>query len=78
MADRSQSVAVGTFAALIASGRFVAEFFRQPDEHLTEFAMRTGLNMGQWLSIPLILASIAVMVWALRRPPLASGTPAKA
>ena len=69
---------VGTFTALIATGRFVAEFYREPDEHLTEFAMRTGLSMGQWLSIPLILASAAMIVWALRRPPLASGTPAKA
>jgi phosphatidylglycerol---prolipoprotein diacylglyceryl transferase len=69
---------VATFTALIATGRFIAEFYRQPDEHLTEFAMRTGLSMGQWLSIPLILAALAVMVWALRRPPLASGTPPKA
>ncbi|WP_305097842.1 prolipoprotein diacylglyceryl transferase [Croceibacterium aestuarii] len=66
-------ILVGTFTALIASARFVVEFFRQPDEQLTDFAMRTGLSMGQWLSIPLILASIAVIVWALRRPPLASG-----
>jgi phosphatidylglycerol:prolipoprotein diacylglycerol transferase len=69
---------VGTFTALIASARFVVEFYRQPDEHLTEFAARTGLSMGQWLSIPLIVASIAVIVWALRRPPLVSGKPAKA
>ena len=39
----------------------------------TDFAMRTGLSMGQWLSIPLILISIGVIVWALRRPALASG-----
>ena len=71
-------VLVGTFAAIIATARFVVEFYRQPDEHLTEFATRTGLSMGQWLSIPLILASVAMIVWALRRPPLASGTPAKA
>jgi phosphatidylglycerol:prolipoprotein diacylglycerol transferase len=71
---------VGAFTALIASARFVVEFYREPDEHLTEFAMRTGLSMGQWLSIPLILAAIAVIVWALRRSPLASGAgkPAKA
>ena len=73
-------VLVGTFAAIIATARFVVEFYRQPDEHLTEFALRTGLSMGQWLSIPLILASVAMIVWALRRPPLASGkagTPTK-
>jgi phosphatidylglycerol:prolipoprotein diacylglycerol transferase len=58
---------------LIASARFIVEFFRQPDEQLSDFTVRTGLSMGQWLSIPLILASIAVIIWALRRPPLASG-----
>ncbi|MGX7896395.1 prolipoprotein diacylglyceryl transferase [Tsuneonella sp. HG222] len=71
-------VLVGTFAALISTARFVVEFFRQPDEQLTRFAYETGLSMGQWLSIPLILASIAMIVWALRRPPLASGTAAPA
>ena len=73
-------VLVGTFTAIIATARFVVEFYRQPDEHLAEFALRTGLSMGQWLSIPLILASVAMIVWALRRPPLASGkagTPTK-
>ena len=34
--------------------------------------------MRQRRAIPLILVAIAVIVWALRRPPLASGTPAKA
>lgn len=61
---------VGVFTALIASARFVVEFFREPDAQLAEFAARTGLSMGQWLSLPLILAALVVIVWALRRPPL--------
>ena len=28
--------------------------------------------MGQWLTIPLIVIGLAVMVWALTRPPQAS------
>ena len=64
---------VGTFAALIASGRFIVEFFREPDAQLAEFAANTGLNMGQWLTIPLILAGLLMAAWALKRPPLASG-----
>ena len=64
---------VGVFTVLIASGRFLVEFFREPDAQLTEFAARTGLHMGQWLSLPLVLAGLGLVLWALRRPELASG-----
>lgn len=64
---------VGVFTVLIAAGRFTVEFFREPDEQLVEFAARTGLHMGQWLTIPLILGGLALIAWALRRPELASG-----
>ena len=50
--------------------RFVAEYFREPDAQLSEFAVRTGLSMGQWLTIPLIAVGLAFMVRALIRPPL--------
>jgi phosphatidylglycerol:prolipoprotein diacylglycerol transferase len=66
---------VGVFTALIAMARFIVEFFREPDEQLADFAMRTGLNMGQWLSIPLCLAGLALVAWALSRP--AIGTSAR-
>ena len=66
---------VGVFTALVAGARFVVEFYREPDEHLADFAMRTGLSMGQWLSIPLILAGFALAAWALTRPQL--GAPAR-
>lgn len=71
---------VGVFTVLVAVGRFVAEFYREPDAHLAWVVEQTGLSRGQWLSIPLILAAVVVVVWALRRPPLASGAdkPAKA
>nr|WP_237451804.1 prolipoprotein diacylglyceryl transferase [Qipengyuania oceanensis] len=64
---------VGIFTAGIAAGRFVVEFFREPDAQLAEFARETGLNMGQWLTIPLILVGIGLAIWSLMRPPLASG-----
>lgn len=63
---------VGAFTALVSLGRFISEFFRNPDEGWIEFAQRTGLNWGQWLTIPLIVAGIALMAWALWRKPLAS------
>ena len=65
---------VGVFAALIAIGRFTVEFFREPDAQLVEFAARTGLHMGQWLTLPLILGGLVLVAWSLRRPELASGS----
>jgi len=58
---------VGTFTVMIGAGRFIVEFFRQPDAQLTEFAAQTGLSMGQWLTIPLILAGLGLIGFALAR-----------
>jgi phosphatidylglycerol:prolipoprotein diacylglycerol transferase len=58
--------------------RFVNEFFREPDKQLADLVLRTGLSMGQWLTIPLILTGLIVVLFALRKPPLASGTRAPA
>jgi phosphatidylglycerol---prolipoprotein diacylglyceryl transferase len=66
---------VGTFALGMGLARFNAEYFREPDSQLAEFAVRTGLSMGQWLTIPLMLVGLFFMVRALLRPPLGSGTP---
>lgn len=60
----------GTFAAGLGLCRFVAEYFREPDAQLSEFAARTGLSMGQWLTIPLVLVGLIFLVRALVRPPL--------
>ncbi|MFA7587128.1 MAG: prolipoprotein diacylglyceryl transferase [Novosphingobium sp.] len=65
----------GVFVVGIALGRFVVEFFREPDAQLLEFAMRTGLSMGQWLTLPLIAAGLVLVVIALVRPPLGSRPP---
>lgn len=63
----------GVFTLGIGIARFVNEFFRQPDAQLADFAARTGLSMGQWLTIPLILTGLIVVFFALRNKPLASG-----
>ncbi len=60
----------GTFAAGLGLCRFVAEYFREPDAQLCEFAARTGLSMGQWLTIPLVLVGLIFLVRALVRPSL--------
>ncbi|WP_371514444.1 prolipoprotein diacylglyceryl transferase [Novosphingobium sp. TH158] len=65
----------GVFAAGIALGRFVVEFFREPDAQLKAFAQSTGLSMGQWLTVPLFLAGVFFIVRALKRPPLGTVAP---
>ena len=64
---------VGLFTAMISAARFTVEFFRQPDAQLAEFAERTGLSMGQWLTLPLIAVGLFFVVRAMIRPPLTSG-----
>ena len=67
---------VGVFASGIALARFTVEFYRQPDEQLTEFTRTTGFSMGQWLTIPLMLVGLFFIVRALRLPALGSAEPA--
>ncbi|MDA0274955.1 MAG: prolipoprotein diacylglyceryl transferase [Proteobacteria bacterium] len=45
--------------------RFFAEFTREPDSFLGLLAL--GLSMGQWLSLPMIGAGIALFLWSNRR-----------
>ncbi len=61
---------VGTFTLGIGIARFVVEFFREPDAQLQDFAARTGLSMGQWLTVPLMLVGLFFVVRALVLPPL--------
>lgn len=46
--------------------RFLAEFTREPDSFLGLLA--GGLSMGQWLSLPMILAGIMVWRWSAKQP----------
>ena len=59
---------LGVFAAGYGSARIVCELFREPDPQLG--FLWGGLTMGQILSIPLILAGVALIAWARRRAPL--------
>ena len=45
--------------------RFAAEFFREPDDFLGLLAF--NLSMGQWLSLPMILAGMAMLACAGRK-----------
>jgi phosphatidylglycerol:prolipoprotein diacylglycerol transferase len=46
---------VGLFTFGMGVARFVVEFFREPDSQLLWLQTDTGLSMGQWLTIPMIL-----------------------
>ncbi len=63
---------VGLFTLMIALGRFTVEFYREPDAQLAEFAARTGLSMGQWLTVPLMAVGLFFLIRALLRPSLGS------
>ena len=58
---------VGTFLLGYGLSRFLVEFVREPDAHLREFAQMTGLHMGQWLTLPMILGGLYLILTAKRR-----------
>ena len=55
----------GLFLIGYGTFRFLVEFTREPDDFLGLLAL--GLSMGQWLSLPMVLAGIAMMAWSYRR-----------
>jgi phosphatidylglycerol:prolipoprotein diacylglycerol transferase len=58
---------VGAFILVYGLSRFALEYIREPDEHLVAFAQATHLHMGQWLSLPMIVAGLYLLLTAKRR-----------
>jgi phosphatidylglycerol:prolipoprotein diacylglycerol transferase len=56
---------VGAFTLFYGLFRFLIEFGREPDAQLVGFANSTGLHMGQWLSLPMIVLG-AWLMWTAR------------
>ena len=56
-------------AFLIGYGclRFIAEYFREPDDFLGLLALH--MSMGQWLSAPMVVLGIVLWCWATYRRP---------
>lgn len=52
----------GIFLIGYGVSRTFAEFFRQPDAHLG--FLLGGMTMGQWLSVPMILAGLFFIIWS--------------
>ncbi len=63
---------VGTFTLGYALARFTVEFYREPDAQLMDFAMRTGLSMGQWLTVPMMAVGLFFLLRALIRKPMSA------
>jgi len=66
----------GVFLAGYGIARFIVEFFRQADDQFITvdnpmgYVIRLGdfgLSMGQLLSLPMVLAGVALIVYARRR-----------
>ena len=66
-ARRPRALGQVSGAFLVGYGvlRFTAEFFREPDAHLGLLSL--GMNMGQWLCVPMVLAGAMLWWWAGRR-----------
>ena len=62
---RKRGVITGTFIAGYAQARIIVEFFRQPDTHIGFLAF--GGTIGQWLSVPMLVVGIVVVIWSLRQ-----------
>ena len=71
---------VGTVHLGYALSRFTVEYYREPDAQLLDFAMRTGLSMGQWLTIPMMAVGLVLhdpadwcaLRWRYRSEPVAA------
>ena len=59
-------VVTGLFLAGYAVARMSGELFREPDVQLGYLLF--GTTMGQLLSVPLLIAGVAIIFWAQRAP----------
>ena len=61
---RKTGQVAAAFLVGYGSLRFVAEYFREPDDFLGLLSL--GMSMGQWLCVPMVLAGVGLWVWASR------------
>lgn len=65
----------GAFVLGYGVFRFLVEYIREPDQQLVGFAAETGLHMGQWLCVPMILGGAGLILWASRQSAPLPGPP---
>ena len=64
-AEERPGLIFGVFFIGIFVPRFLIEFIKNDQ---VDFEATMTLNMGQWLSIPFIIAGIALVVYAMKHP----------
>ncbi len=60
--SRPRGAVSGVFLIGYGSLRFIAEYFRAPDAGI--FGLSEVVSMGQWLSLPMVLAGIILLIRA--------------
>jgi phosphatidylglycerol:prolipoprotein diacylglycerol transferase len=65
-ARQRPGIVTGVFLAGYAVARMSGELFREPDPQLGYLVF--GTTMGQLLSVPLLIAGVAIILWAQRAP----------
>ncbi len=63
--ERPRGAVSGAFLIGYGALRFAAEYFRTPDDGI--FGLSSVISMGQWLSLPMVVAGVALLMWARRR-----------
>lgn len=66
--QRPRGAASGVFLIGYGTFRFVTEFFREPDHGI--FGQSYTVSMGQWLSLPMVAAGVALLLLAYRKKAL--------
>jgi phosphatidylglycerol:prolipoprotein diacylglycerol transferase len=65
--DRPQGAVSGLFLVSYGFIRFIVEWTREPDDFLGTLTF--GLSMGQWLSLPMMLAGLVLIGWSYHKKP---------
>jgi phosphatidylglycerol:prolipoprotein diacylglycerol transferase len=72
MKPRPRWAVSGLFLLCYGTFRIIAECFREPDAQIGYLAF--GFTKGQFLSIPMVILGIFLLVWAYRRNEICSNT----
>lgn len=63
---RARAAVSAWFLMGYGASRFVVEFAREPDRFMGP--LQFGLTMGQWLSLPMVIAGLALLAWSKGKP----------